>query len=181
LDEDVAPVEQHASTAAAQGNPVTAEPVEESVRPAESAISVGSESFSAQDDHTADPDSQLAFSAPAALTAPADPQEIQREMSRPTSRHGQPVNLRIARDSERCPNVVCYKWHLVAQRLKPPHYTKVDLAGLRLAPDLRQGVDNGDIDLIIEAVPQHKTINGHHTLIFVATNLTGVTPHEGPP
>jgi hypothetical protein len=97
-----------------------------------------------------------------------------------TSRQEKRLNLRITRDSERCPKVVCYKWHLVTERLKPPHYTKVDLARLRLAPSLRRGVDNGDIDLIIEAVAQRKTINGHDTLIFTATSLEGVAPHDGP-
>jgi hypothetical protein len=90
------------------------------------------------------------------------------------------LNLRIARDSERCPKVVCYKWHLITQRLKPPQYTKVELAGLRLAPGLRRKVENGNVDLLIDAVTKRKTIHGHDTLVFVAVNLTGVTPHDAP-
>jgi hypothetical protein len=118
-------------------------------------------------------------SAPApAIAQPAA--ETKGDSSRTASRQEKRLNLRITRDSERCPKVVCYKWHLVTERLKPPHYTKVDLAGLRLAPSLRRGVDNGDIDLIIEAVTQRKTINGHDTLIFTATSLEGVAPHDGP-
>jgi hypothetical protein len=54
----------------------------------------------------------------------------------------------------------------------------VDLAGLRLPPNLRGGVDKGDIDLIIEAIEQHRKIDGRDTLIFVATKLSGVTPNE---
>ena len=66
--------------------------------------------------------------------------EAQRDIPQATSRPERSVNLRIARDSERCPKVICYKWHLVTQRLKLPHYTKVELAGLRLPPSLRRGL-----------------------------------------
>ena len=107
--------------------------------------------------------------------------EVPHDMLRATPRQENSVNLRITRDSARCPNIVCYKWHLVTQRLKPPHYTKVELAGLRLPPGLRHGVESGHVDLFIDAMPQHKTIHGHDTLIFVATNLAGVTPHDARP
>jgi hypothetical protein len=105
----------------------------------------------------------------------------ERDSTQTASGQEKRLNLRIARDSERCPKVVCYKWHLVTQRLKPPHYTKVELAGLRLAPGLQHKVENGNIDLLIDAVAHHRTINGHDTLIFVATNLAGVTPHDASP
>jgi hypothetical protein len=76
--------------------------------------------------------------------------------------------------------VVCYRYHLVTDRLKLPRHALVDLAGLSLAPHLRTGVDKGDVDLRIEAVEQHRTIRGRETPIFVATNLAGVTPHDTP-
>jgi hypothetical protein len=124
---------------------------------------------------------QLAAAATPPVPAVIQPAaEAKNDAAGTAARDEKHLNLRITRDSERCPKVVCYRWHLVTQRLKPPPYTKVDLAGLRLAPSLRRGVDNGDIDLIIEAVAQRKTINGHDTLVFVATNLSGVTPHDGP-
>lgn len=118
----------------------------------------------------------------AVLSAPlaGDGGETERAAAAPmTHNQDKRLNLRITRDSERCPKVICYKWHLVTQRrLKPPRYTKVELAGLRLAPGLRRKVDKGNIDLLIDAVPQHRTINGHDTLVFVAINLAGVTPHD---
>lgn len=89
-------------------------------------------------------------------------------------------HLRIVRDHERCPKVVCYKWNLIQQRLKPPHPATVDLAGLRLAPDLREAAEQGNIELFVEAVEQHKTVKGRDSLVFVATNLAGVMPHDRP-
>ena len=88
--------------------------------------------------------------------------------------------LRITRDTERCPVVVCYRYHLVTERRKLPRHALVDLASLHLAPDLRSRVDRAHIDLLIEAVEHRKTINGRETQVFVATNLAGVTPHDSP-
>jgi hypothetical protein len=107
--------------------------------------------------------------------------DIRRDNQPASSNQDKRLNLRITRDSERCPKVICYKWHLVTRRLKPPQFTKVELEGLRLAPSLQHDVDNGNIDLLIDAVTQHRTINGHDTLIFIATDLIGVTPHDAPP
>jgi hypothetical protein len=122
--------------------------------------------------------------APSALLAddaiPSRREETEHDVPPRTSDQDKKLNLRIARDSERCPKVVCYKWHLVTRRLKPPRYTKVELAGLRLAPSLQHKVENGNIDLLIDAVTQHRTIHGHDTLVFIAVNLAGITQHDAP-
>jgi hypothetical protein len=92
----------------------------------------------------------------------------------------QRLKLRVARDPARCPKAVCYKWHLISQRRKPPRHATVDLARLQLAPGLRASVDKGDTDLIVEAEEQHRTMHGRDTVILVATDLAGVRPHDGP-
>lgn len=121
-----------------------------------------------------------AVPTPAADVSPPGGAEMKAKSAQ-TPREEKRLDLRITRDSERCPKVVCYKWHLVTQRRKLPRHTTVDLARLRLAPSLLKSVDNGDIDLIIEAVEQHKRIHGHDNLVFVATNLAGVAPHDATP
>ena len=64
--------------------------------------------------------------------------------------------LRITRDQKRCPKIVCYKWHLVTQRAKLPRAATIDLAQLRLAPSLREATENGQVDLIINAVERRR-------------------------
>ena len=86
--------------------------------------------------------------------------------------------LPITRDQKRCPKIVCYKWHLVTQRAKPPRAATIDLAQLRLAPSLREATENGQVDLIINAVERRK---GRENVIFVATSLYGVMPHDETP
>ena len=86
--------------------------------------------------------------------------------------------LRITRDHKLCPKVVCYKWHLVTQRAKLPRAATIDLAQLRLAPSLREATENGKVDLIINAVERRK---GRENVIFVATSLYGVMPHDETP
>ena len=77
-----------------------------------------------------------------------------------------------------CPKIVCYKWHLVTQRAKLPRAATIDLAQLRLAPSLREATENGQVDLIINAVERRK---GRENVIFVATSLFGVMPHDETP
>ena len=91
---------------------------------------------------------------------PPSREETKRSRPRTASLQGKRLNLRITRDTQRCPVVVCYRYHLVTDRLKLPRHALVDLAGLSLAPHLRTGVDKGDVDLLIEAVEQHRTIRG---------------------
>jgi hypothetical protein len=89
--------------------------------------------------------------------------------------------LRITRDHKLCPQVVCYKWHLVTQRAKIPRGATIDLAQLRLAPSLREATENGKVDLIINATETRKPASGRGNVIFVATSLFGVTPHDETP
>ena len=86
------------------------------------------------------------------------------------------LHLRIARDSKLCPQTTCYKWRLISQHSKAPRAATIDLAQLRLAPGLREAAENGDVQLLVDAVEHHKTINGRDTVIFEATNLAGVLP-----
>jgi hypothetical protein len=89
--------------------------------------------------------------------------------------------LRITRDQKLCPRTICYKWHLVTQRAKLPRGATIDLAQLRLAPSLREATENGHVELIINATEHHKATSGHENVIFVATSLYGVTPHDETP
>jgi len=151
-----------------------AEPRSDGAQPSPSAILAGTEPRLSQDDGATAPDSQ-----PVMSQSVADDSHIGNpDPKQATRRPARQLNLRITRDMERCPKVVCYKWHLLTRGRKPPRHTTVDLAGLRLPPNLRGGVDKGDIDLIIEAIEQHRKIDGRDTLIFVATKLSGVTPNE---
>ena len=90
------------------------------------------------------------------------------------------LHLRIVRDSKLCPKTTCYKWRVINQRSKPPRAATIDLAQLHLAPGLREAAENGDVQLLIDAVEHHKMINGRDVIIIVATGLTGVTPHDAP-
>jgi hypothetical protein len=89
--------------------------------------------------------------------------------------------LRITRDHKLCPQTICYKWHLVTQRARLPRGATIDLAQLRLAPSLREATENGKVDLIINATEHHKAAAGRGNVIFVATSLFGVTPHDESP
>jgi len=89
------------------------------------------------------------------------------------------LHLRIVRDSERCPTTPCYKWHLIEQRLKHSRRPTLDLAQLQLAPSIREAAEKGEIELIIDATEQHRSIKGRPRVIMVATNLVGVTPRNG--
>ncbi|HME24666.1 MAG TPA: hypothetical protein VKI44_25595 [Acetobacteraceae bacterium] len=91
------------------------------------------------------------------------------------------LHLRIVRDSKLCPTTTCYRWRLINQRSKAPRAATIDLAQLHLAPSLREAVENGDVQLLVDAVEHHKMINGRDVVIIVATSLTGVTPHDTPP
>lgn len=84
--------------------------------------------------------------------------------------------LRLARDSRPCPTPVCSKWTVIARHAKHP--ATIDMAGLHLAPSLRQAAERGEIELIVDAVERHETLNGRDIVIFVATGLTGVAPHD---
>jgi hypothetical protein len=154
-------------------------PIMETVRPPQSAPAVADETLASRE-NVVEPDPQPVAPISAADVSAPSPKEMKRNRARTPSLQGKRLNLRVTRDTERCPVVVCYRYHLVTERLKLPRHALVDLAGLRLAPHLRTGVDKGDIDLLIEVVEQRRTIRGRETPIFVATNLAGVTPHDSP-
>jgi hypothetical protein len=90
------------------------------------------------------------------------------------------LHLRIVRDSAHCPRTACYRWHVLERRIRSPHPATLDLASLRLAPSIREAAEKGQVELIIDAVEHHRTIRGRDSIVFVATSLAGVTPHDGP-
>jgi hypothetical protein len=94
---------------------------------------------------------------------------------------GKKLHLRVARDRRHCPGTTCLAWHLLKQRGRAPRAARIDLAGLHLAPDLREAAEKGKVELMVDAVEQHETIKGRNMVILVATDLTGVRPREGRP
>jgi hypothetical protein len=132
-------------------------------------------------DHVAfTPDSAAAFDGGKAVATEA-PNAL-NEGARPTARlREKRLHLRIARDSNLCPNTTCYKWRVINQRAKSPRAATIDLAKLHLAPSLREAAENGDIQLIVDAVEHHRTIHGRDIIIFEATSLAGVLPPEATP
>jgi hypothetical protein len=123
---------------------------------------------------------------PSPATQPAWPDTSdvsQHERALPARHEAAPpdrtLHLRIFRDSQRCPDTACYKWHLIQQHLRPPHPATLDMAKLRLAPSIRDAAEKGKVDLMIDAVEHHRTVNGHDSITLIATSLTGVTPHDG--
>jgi hypothetical protein len=151
----------------------------ETAQPTESAPAVADQRMSSPGSDV-ESDLQTLMPASVANASPNGREETKKKVPQTSSRQGKRLNLRVTRDWKRCPVVVCYRYHLVTERRKLPRHAVVDLAGLRLAPNLRTSVDKGDIDLLIEAVEQRRTINGRERPIFVATNLAGVAPHDSP-
>jgi hypothetical protein len=94
---------------------------------------------------------------------------------------GKKLHLRIARDRKHCPGTACLTWHLLKQQAKTPRAARIDLAGLHLAPVLREAAEKGKIELIVDAVEHRETIKGRNMLILVATDLTGVRSREAAP
>lgn len=124
-------------------------------------------------------DAALIVTAAAALPAPA--LNIANEAPAATPPAPPPARkrqLRIVRDSRQCPTPNCSKWTVIAQRAKRPRTATVDVANLHLAPSLRQAAEKGEVELIINAIERHETLKGRDIVIFVATSLTGVVPHD---
>jgi hypothetical protein len=96
-------------------------------------------------------------------------------------RRNKKVHLRVVRGSKPCATTTCSNWNVIRQTTRPPRRATIDMARLRLAPSLREAVNNGEVELIINAVEQRSTVKGRHIVIFVATSLAGVTPHDEPP
>jgi hypothetical protein len=144
------------------------------------AVLLAPETIPLADHEPSPPDTEVAALEP---DAPPIATDAGHEARQPANQDPQPparkLHLRIVRDDGRCPQKACYKWHVLGRGQKLPHAT-LDLATLRLAPSIRQAVENGEAELIVDAVEQHKTIHGHDRVVIVATNLAGVTPHDGP-
>ena len=127
------------------------------------------------------PVSHVVLSAPD-VTAVSDLlDEANGTGSHEAEKAGKKLRLRVARDRRHCPGTTCLTWRLLKQRGGAPRAARIDLAGLHLAPDLRDAAEKGKVELIVDAVEQHETIKGRHMVILVATDLTGVRPHEGRP
>ena len=127
------------------------------------------------------PVSHVVLSAPD-VTAVSDLlDEANGTGSHEADKAGKKLRLRVARDRRHCPGTTCLTWRLLKQRGGAPRAARIDLAGLHLAPDLRDAAEKGKVELIVDAVEQHETIKGRHMVILVATDLTGVRPHEGRP
>jgi hypothetical protein len=131
------------------------------------------------DHEPAPPDTEVAAREPDEPVATDAGHEARQPAKQDPQPPARKLHLRIVRDDGRCPQKACYKWHVLDRRQKLPHAT-LDLATLRLAPSIRQAVENGEAELIVDAVEQHKTIHGHDRVVIVATNLAGVMPHDGP-
>jgi hypothetical protein len=108
------------------------------------------------------------------------PNDDARQDSSPTAKEATPagkkVRLRLTRDSKQCAKAACLKWHLVQRRSKPPRGASLDIARLHLDPGLREAAESGEVQLIVDAVEQHKTINGRDNITYIATNLAAVAP-----
>jgi hypothetical protein len=159
--------------------PASPPPIMQTGRSTEPAPAVAAATMALRE-NVVDPSPQSVAPAPAADVPMPGQEETKRSGRQTASLQGKRLNLRVTRDTERCPVVVCYRYRLVTQRLKLPRHALVDLDGLHLAPHLRAGVEKGDIDLLIEAFEQRKTIRGRERPVFVATDLAGVTPHDDP-
>ena len=91
------------------------------------------------------------------------------------------VHLRVARVSRTCHRAACRAsaWKVLNQaQANLPRHAKLKLQALRLAPTLREAAERGEIDLLIDAKPERRTVRGRKVLELVATQLTGVTPHS---
>ncbi len=91
------------------------------------------------------------------------------------------VHLRVARAPRKCHRAACRAsaWKVLNHGdANLPRHAKLKLHGLRLAPTLREAAERGEIDLLIDAKPEQRTVHGRKVLEFVATQLTGVTPHS---
>jgi hypothetical protein len=142
-------------------------------------VTVAPETVSAAEPDRSPPYTRLASLAeapPVPTEPPAEAKDTIRQEAPPPPRQ---LHLRIFRDSEHCPKTACYKWHVLGRHTKLPPAT-LELAELRLAPSIRQAAESGKVELIVDAVEQHKTIRGRDRVAIVATSLAGVTPHEEP-
>lgn len=112
-----------------------------------------------------------------ANVAATDDNEVRPETTLPEKR----LHLRIVGESKPCPRTDCYRWRVVRQRAKHPRPATIDLVQLHLAPGLREAAENGEVELMIDAVERHTTIKGRDVVTIVATRLAGVTPHDASP
>jgi hypothetical protein len=112
-----------------------------------------------------------------AIAALGDGDGVRRDVPPPR----RTVLLRVSRDTKACPTAPCLRWHVVQRHAKPQRASSLDFARLRLAPGLRQAAEGGEIELYIDAIEEHRTVKGRENIVYVATSLAGVTPHDKSP
>ena len=91
------------------------------------------------------------------------------------------VHLRLSRDEKVCAKTACLRWHVTQPHPKLPQAAALDFARLRLAPGVRQAAETGAVDLIVDAVEHHRTVNGRDSVVLVLTYLAAVIPREKSP
>ncbi len=111
------------------------------------------------------------------IAALGDSDGVRREVPPPRKT----VLLRVTRDTKACPTAPCLRWHVVQRHAKPQRASSLDFARLRLAPGLRQAAEGGEVELYIDAIEEHRTVKGRENIVYVATSLAGVTPHDKSP
>lgn len=111
------------------------------------------------------------------IAALGDSEGVRREVPPPRKT----VLLRVTRDTKACPTAPCLRWHVVQRHAKPQRASSLDFARLRLAPGLRQAAEGGEVELYIDAIEEHRTVKGRENIVYVATSLAGVTPHDKSP
>jgi hypothetical protein len=127
------------------------------------------------------PISHVVFSEPDTTAVSDSIDEANETGSHDVDKAGKKLHLRVARDRRHCSGTTCLTWHVLKQRGRAPRAVRIDMAGLHLAPDLREAAEKGKVELIVDAVEQRETIKGRSMVILVATDVTGVRPHEGRP
>jgi len=75
------------------------------------------------------------------------------------------VQLRLVRDSSSCPRPDCSRWQVIGDAMGAPRSGTVDLARLRLAPSLQDAADNGEVEVMIEAVERRRKVNGRNIVV----------------
>lgn len=57
----------------------------------------------------------------------------------------------------------------------------IDLAQLRFSPGQREAAENGQVELIVDALQTRGKINGRDCIVLVAKSLDSVTPLKSTP
>ncbi len=143
----------------------------------EPAPAVASETTALADPAAPPSDTQSAMPGQKDIVPPPPPQAT--EVARHPAPRERTLHIRIVRDSGRCPKTMCYKWHLIQQRLKLARPPTLDMAELQLPASIREAAEKGEVELFVDAVERHQTIKGRDSVVIVARNLAGVAPGPG--